>query len=157
MLEQRIAEVESRHEDYVWENIDTETSINMYRDASRQRRDQEAGLRQEAENKKREAERLRGEARQSFLSGIDHRSHGNMAQANPILCHVEQLLNEAEELDRQANEHLSQLERNSDEVQNLMAHAIDNARFRGELRHAMADFQNKLAELRSQLQEKKRI
>lgn len=28
MLEQRIAEVESRHEDYVWENIDTETSIN---------------------------------------------------------------------------------------------------------------------------------
>ena len=69
----------------------------MYRDASRQRRDQEAGLRQEAENKKREAERLRGEAEQSFLSGIDHRSHGNMVQANPILHHVEQLLNEAEE------------------------------------------------------------
>ena len=36
-----------------------------------------------------------------------------------------------------------------------MAHAIDNARFRGELRQAMADFQNKLAELRSQLQGKK--
>jgi len=27
-----------------------------------------------------------------------------------------------------------------------MAHVIDNARFRGELRQAMADFQNKLAE-----------
>ena len=33
----------------------------VFRDASRWRRDQEAGLRQEAENKKREAERLRGE------------------------------------------------------------------------------------------------
>ena len=156
MLEQRIAEVESSHETYVRENNDTEASINMYRDASRWRREQEAGLRQEAENKKREAERLRGEAGQSCLSGIELRSHGNMAQANPILRQVEQLLNEAEELDRQANEHLSQIEKNNDEVQILMAHAMANARFRGELRQAMAESQTKLAELRRQLQEKRR-
>ena len=57
MLEQSIAEIESRHEDYVRENINTETSINMYRDAIWRRRGQEAGLRQQAEDKKREAER----------------------------------------------------------------------------------------------------
>ena len=37
-----------------------------------------------------------------------------------------------------------------------MAHAIDNARFIGELRQVMADYQNKLTGLRCQLQEKRR-
>ena len=156
MLEQRIAEVSSRHGTYSREKNDTEALINMYRDASRWRRDQETGLRQEAENKKREAERLRGEAGQRCVSGIDHRSHGNIAQASPILRQVEQLLDEAEELDRQANEHLSQIRNNNNEVQILMAHAMLNARFRAELMQSMAELQTKLTELRRQLQEKRR-
>ena len=79
-----------------------------------------------------------------------------MAKANPILRQVEQLLDEAEELDRQAIEHLSQIRQNDNEVQILIAHAMLNARFRGELMQSMAELQTKLTELRRQLQEKRR-
>ena len=67
----------------------------MYRDGTMRRQNQEAGLRQDAENTKREAEQLREQAGRDCVSGIDHRMHGNLAQANPILCQVEQLINEA--------------------------------------------------------------
>ena len=35
--------------------------------------------------------RIHFKAGQSCVLGIDHRSHGNLAQANPILRQVEQL------------------------------------------------------------------
>ena len=53
MLERRIPDKEKTHAEYLQENADTESSINMYRDGTMRRRDQEAGLRQDAENKKR--------------------------------------------------------------------------------------------------------
>ena len=95
------------------ENADTEKSINMYRDGTKHRRDQEAGLRQDAENKKREAEQLREQADWDFVLGINHRMHGNLVQAQPILCQVEQLINKADQLEIEANEHLSQIEKNN--------------------------------------------
>ena len=62
MLEMRIAEIERTHAEYLRENADTERSINMYRDGTMRQQNQEAGLRQDAENKKREAEQLREQA-----------------------------------------------------------------------------------------------
>ena len=80
---------------------------------------------------------------------------GNLAQANPILRQVEQLIYEADQLDREASVHLSQIEKNNDEVQILMTHAMANVCFGGELMQSMADLQTQLTDLQSQLQEKK--
>ena len=77
---------------------------------------------------------------------------GNLAQANPI--QVEQLICEADCLDRESSAHLSQIEKNNDKVQFLMSHAMARISFRGELVQAMADLQTQLTGLRSQLQEK---
>ena len=60
-------------------------------------------MRQDVENKKREADQLRVQAGQDCVSGIDHRVHGNK-QANPILRQVEQLINDADQLEREAEE-----------------------------------------------------
>ena len=80
---------------------------------------------------------------------------GNLAQANPILRQVEQLIYEADQLDREASVHLSQIEKNNDEVQILMTHALANVCFGGELMQSIADLQTQLTGLQSQLQEKK--
>ena len=63
MLERRRAEIERTHAEYLRESADTECSINMYRDGTLRRRDKEAGLRQDPQNKKGEAERLRTKKR----------------------------------------------------------------------------------------------
>ena len=107
-LEKKIADIERTHAEYLRENADTEGSINMYLSGTICRQNQEAGLRQDAEDKSREVERLREQAGQDCVSGIDHRMRGNLAQANPILRQVEQLISEADQLDREANVHLSQ-------------------------------------------------
>ena len=62
MLERRKDYIERTHAEYLQESTDTESSINMYRDGTMRQRNQEAGLRQDAENKKREAEQLREQA-----------------------------------------------------------------------------------------------
>ena len=104
-------------------------------------------MRWDAKSKKGEAERLREQAGRDFVSDIDQRLHGNLAQANPILRQVEKLINEADQLDREANEHLSQIEKNSIEIQILVTHALENCRFRGELMQSMAGFQTQLTDL----------
>ena len=114
----------------------------MYRLGTINRPDQEAGLRRDAKSKKRVAERLREQARQNCVSGIDHGLNGNMSQANPILRQVEQLINKADQLDREANEHLSQIERNNMECQILLARVLENGCFRGELMQNMASLPN---------------
>ena len=104
-------------------------------------------MRWDAESKKGEAERLREQAGRDCVSGIDHRLHRNLAQANPILHQVEQLINEADQLDREANEHLSQIERNNNECQTLMVHLLANGHFRSDLMQSMAGFQTQLIDL----------
>ena len=113
-------------------------------------------MRQNAENKKREAEWLREQAGQDCVLAIDHRLHGNLAEANPILRQVEHLISEADQLDREANEHLSQIEKNNKECQTRMAHVLANVRFRSDLMQSMEGFQTQLTDLRRQLQEKKK-
>ena len=66
------------------------------------------------------------------------------------------MINEADQLDREVNEHLSQIERNNDECQTLMAHVLENGCFRSDLMQCMAGFQTQLIDLRRQLQDKKR-
>ena len=66
------------------------------------------------------------------------------------------MINEADQLDREANEHLSQIERNDNECQTFMAHLLANGRFRSDLMQSMAGFQTQLIDLRRQLQDKKR-
>ena len=73
--------------------------------------------------------------------------HGNLSQANPILRQVEQLISEADQLDGEANEHLSKIEKNNKEIQILITHALANGRFRGELMQSMAGFQTQLTDL----------
>ena len=72
LLERRIADIEKTQAEYLRENADTESSINMYRAVTMCRRDQEAGLRRNAKSKKGEAERLREQAGRDCMSGIDH-------------------------------------------------------------------------------------
>ena len=150
-LEQEIADLERTHAIYLRESADFEGSINRYLSHTTRLRNQEAGLRLDAEHKRREVERLREQAGQDCVSGIDHRMRGNLAQANPI--QVEQLICEADCLDRESSAHLSQIEKNNDKVQFLMSHAMARISFRGELVQAMADLQTQLTGLRSQLQE----
>ena len=147
MLEKKIAFIEKTHAEYLRENAYIESSIKMYRDGTMHGRDQEVGLRQDAENKKREAEWLREQACQDCVSGIDHRLHGNLAQANPILSQVEQLISEADQLDKEANEHIRQIEKNNKECQTLMAHVLANGRFRSDLMQSMEGFQTQLGDL----------
>ena len=115
-LEQEIADLERTHAIYLRESADFEGSINRYLSHTTCLRNQEAGLRLDAEHKRREVERLREQAGQECVSGIDHRMRGNLAQANPILRQVERLICEADQLDREASAHLSQIEKNNDKV-----------------------------------------
>ena len=110
-IEKKIADIERTHVVYLRENADTEGSITKYLSGIIRRQNQEAGLRQDAEHRRREVERLRGQASQDCVSRIDHRMRGNLAHANPILRQVEQLIYEADQLDREASVHLSQIEK----------------------------------------------
>ena len=109
----------------------------------------------EAESKKGEVDRLREQTGQDCVSGIDQRILGNVAQANPILHQVEQLINEADQQDREAQEHFNHIERNNNEGQALMADIVENRRFRGELMGNMASLRTWLINLRRELQQKK--
>ena len=62
MLEMKMADIEKTCAVYLRESADTERAINMYQRGVIRRRDQEAGLRHDAENKKREADQLRVQA-----------------------------------------------------------------------------------------------
>ena len=85
MLEMKMADIEKTCAVYLRESADTERAINMYQRGVIRRRDQEAGLRHDAENKKREADQLRVQAGQDCVLGIDFRTHGMEMKANPIL------------------------------------------------------------------------
>ena len=67
---------------------DTEI-IDIYKDSYMEYQNKVARLMQDTENKTREAKRLRGQACNSVLAGIDHRTHGNRSQANFILRQME--------------------------------------------------------------------
>ena len=85
MLEKKMADIEKTRAVYLRESADTEKAIKMYQKGIIRRRDQEAELRQDAENKKREADQLRVQAGQDCVLGIDFRTHGMEMKANPIL------------------------------------------------------------------------
>ena len=127
----------------------------MYRAVILCRQDRSAGLRRNVERKKGEADRLRQQAGQDCVSGIDHRVLGNVAQANPILHQVEELINEADQLDREAQEHINHIERNDNECQALNADIEENGCYRCELMRNMASLQTWLINLRRELQQKK--
>ena len=111
MLEKEIADIERTHAIYLRERADFEGSIKRYLSDTTRLRNQEAGLRQDAEHKRREVEWLREQAGQDCVSGIDHRMHGNLAQANPILHQVERLICEADCLNSDSSAHLSQIKK----------------------------------------------
>ena len=90
------------------------------------------------------------------MSGIDHRRLGNVAQANPILNQVEGLINEADQLDLEAQECINRIERNDSECQALHADIAEKRRYTGELMGKMANLRTKLINLRRRLQEKRR-
>ena len=85
MLEKKMADIEKTRAVYLRESADTEKAIKMYQKGIIRRRDQEAELRQDAENKKREADQLRVQAGRDCVLGIDFRTHGMEMKANPIL------------------------------------------------------------------------
>ena len=91
-LEKEIADIERWHAIYLRESADFEGSVLMYLSDATRLQNQEAGLRLDAEQKRREVERLREEASQECVSGVDYRMRGNLVQANPILRQVEQLI-----------------------------------------------------------------
>ena len=62
MLENKMADIEKTRVVYLRESADTERAIKMNQRGIIRRRDQEAELRQDAENKKREADQLRVQA-----------------------------------------------------------------------------------------------
>ena len=139
MLERKIAALQKTHDKYLRDIEDTKSHINMYRAVILCRQDRSAGLRRNVERKKGEADRLRQQAGQDCMSGIDHRVLGNVAQANLILHQVEELINEADQLDREAQEHINHIERNDNECQALNADIVENGRYRGELMGNMAN------------------
>ena len=73
MLERKIAAIQKTHDKYLRDIENTESHINMYRAVILYRQDRSAGLRQNVERKKGEADRLRQQAGQDCVSGIDHR------------------------------------------------------------------------------------
>ena len=79
-----------------------------------------------------------------------------MAQANPILHQVKELINEAYQLDLEAQEYINQIERNDNERQALHADIAEKRRYTGELMGKMANLRTKLINLRRRLQEKRR-
>ena len=107
------------------------------------------------EHKKGEADRLRQQAGQDCLSGIDHRVLGNVAQANPILHQVKELINESYQLDLEAQEYINQIERNDNERQALHADIAEKRHYTGELMGKMANLRTRLINLQRVLQEKK--
>ena len=84
-LEQEIADLERTHAIYLRESADFEGVTNRYLSLIKHLGNQEAGLIQDSEHKRREVERLREQVGQDCISGIDHRMCGNLVQANPIL------------------------------------------------------------------------
>lgn len=146
-LVQRLEQVQLINEDCVKENKGAECSINIYRNAARRKWGREACLRQQAEDKKREADRLRGEAGQRCIHGMSYRALGNMAHDVPSLQQVEQLLTEVEECNRQVEEFIGQIERDADDVQRLITS------LRGEIRQDLAEMRHKQTQLGSQLSE----
>ena len=117
-------------------------------------RNQEAGLRHDSEHKRRETERLREQAGQECVSGIDHRMHGNLAQANPILRRVEQLIHEADRLEEESKAHIRQIESNNEGIPCLVASVEMMTNFRDEILQGMVGLQNRLTRLQSKIQEK---
>ena len=79
---------------------------------------------------------------------------GNLAQANPILRRVEQLIYEADHLEEESRAHLRQIESNNEGVQYLVSRVETVTNFRGELLQGVVDLQNRLTSLRSKIQEK---
>ena len=62
MLEKKMADIEKTRAVYLRESVDTERATKMYQRGIIRRREQEAELRQDAENMKREAYQLRVQA-----------------------------------------------------------------------------------------------
>ena len=127
----------------------------MYRAIILCRRDHSAWLRREVERKKEEADRLTLQAGQDCVSGKDHRVLGNVAQANPILHQVGELISEADQLDQEAQECINHIERSDNECQTLWADIVENSRYRGELMGNMSSLRTWLIDLRRELREKK--
>ena len=94
-LEMDVDDAERLHATFLRHSADIEDIIDRYLTQITSLRNQEAGLRQDSERKRREVERLREQVGQDCVSGIDHRTHGNLAQATPIMRRVEQLIYEA--------------------------------------------------------------
>ena len=75
-LEKEIADIERWHALYLRESADFEGSVLMYLTDATRLQTQEAGLRLDAEQKRREVEWLREQADKKCVLGIDHRMRG---------------------------------------------------------------------------------
>ena len=154
-LEKDVDDTERMHATFLRESADFEGVTNRYLSLIKHLGNQEAGLIQDSEHKKIKVERLKEQAGQDCVSGIDHRMQGNLIQANPILRRVEQLIYEADHLEEESSAHLRQIESNNKGIQYLMSRIVTVTDFRGELLQSVADLQNKLISLRSKIQKKK--
>ena len=105
---------------------------------------------------RRDADQLRVQASQDCVSGIDLRTHGMQMKANPILHQVEQLINDADQLEREAKEKRSQIEKTGEEIIILESRVLEHSNFRSKLVQCMFGFQTQSTDLQRRLQEKKR-
>jgi chromosome segregation ATPase len=99
-LQRRISEIRIRREQLNCERTFNRVALEEYRKGLDKAKEDEANLRKEAEDKRKEAERLRGSASQACLIGVSHRSNGNAMKAGPMLHQVERLVLEIEDLDK---------------------------------------------------------
>ena len=105
---------------------------------------------------RRDADQLRVQASQDCVSGIDLRTHGMQMKANPILHQVEQLINDADQLEREAKERCSQIEKAGEEIILIESRVLEHSNFRSELVQCMFGFQTQLTDLQRQLLKRKR-
>ena len=133
LLEAKIAAIQKPHDKYLRDIAEIESRMDIYRAVILCRRDHSAGLRRETERKKEEADRLRQQTGQDCVSGIDHRVLGNVAQANLILHQVEELVSEADQLDREGQDRIDNIKRNDDECQALLTDIIESGYYKDEL------------------------
>ena len=86
---------------------------------------------------------------------IDLRTHG-FKQANPILRQVEQLINDADQQEREAKVRRSQIEETGEKIILIESRVLEHSNFRSEIVQCMFGFQTQLTDLQRQLQEKRR-
>lgn len=150
-LEREISEVTMRKAELHRERVFNEVSLAEYKKGLVEHKELEAGLRHEAENKRKEAERVRTSASLACLSGLDHRMHGNMSKAIPILRKVEGMIQEAEDIDKKADAHVRTLDQYESWTRVLDQHMRDIERRSVQNAQEIEECGSELQELKKRL------